>query len=61
MKERKKKKGRPWVPVEMAVKVGGGNVWAGVRAERQLYESSKVLQGLGGIPSTKLGRNTCAQ
>lgn len=34
----------------MAVKVGGGNVWARVKAERQLYESNKVLQGSGEYP-----------
>lgn len=48
---------RPRVPVEMAVKVGDGNVWARVRAEQRLHESSKVLRGLGGIPSTKLTRS----
>lgn len=35
------------MPVEMAVKVGGGNVWARVRAEQRLHESSKVLRGSG--------------
>lgn len=36
--------------MEMAVKVDDGNVWARVRAEQWLYESSKVLWGSGEYP-----------
>lgn len=50
MKREKQKGQRHWVPVVMAVKVGAGNVWARVKAEQWLYESSKVLQGSGECP-----------
>lgn len=50
MKRGKQKGQRPRVPVEMAVKVGAANVWARVKAEQWLYESSKVLQGSGECP-----------